>query len=73
MVIHEEIRSQNRATLEAIGALRLALERRLDTMSAGMRDRTTSFELALRDLGVSVEQHSLDRRELTDKIDPHSA
>ena len=87
LVLFEEIRSQNRATIEAVEASRLAGElnfgrleqelrsrlldvetalRRIDSESRG---RDSSLELAVRDIKVSVQQNSVDIRELSGRLE----
>jgi hypothetical protein len=107
-VILEEIRSQNRATIEAVEVNRETLERRTDqleeTLTARMddlgtgltarmddlergltarldalekalsrvdqesRSRDASLDVAIRELKVSVQQNSVDLRELATKV-----
>ena len=90
VVILEEIRSQNRATIEAVGASRVALEGRFDALDAEVRarfalvegairslgertgaleSRNALLELALRELKVSVQQNSVDIRDLAGKVE----
>ena len=66
-VILEEIRSQNRSTIEAVEAARAALEQRIDRLDHETRARDGVLELAarqnnleLRELRSSVQLNSLD-------------
>jgi hypothetical protein len=52
-VILEEMRSQNRATIEHVELIRTSLEQRIDRLEAGTRD--ASLELAIRALTRQVD------------------
>lgn len=96
-VILEEIRSQNRATIEAVEVSREVLERRMGDLEGSLttrmddleraltarmdalekalagvdqesRSRDASLEVAVRELKVSVQQNSVDLRELATKV-----
>lgn len=108
LVILEDIRSQSRATLEAVESSRLALEgrfgvseqktesrftvveaairsigegvaslesrlgaleRRFDLLDQESRSRDTSLEMAIRELKVSVQQNSVDIRDLAGRVE----
>ncbi|HEY8148603.1 MAG TPA: hypothetical protein VIK51_06835 [Vicinamibacteria bacterium] len=62
-VILEDIRSQNRATIEAVEATRAALEERIDRVDRESRERDLVLEAAVRDLRKTVEQNSADIRQ----------
>jgi hypothetical protein len=61
-VILEDIRSQNRATMEALQATRAALEEKLDQVDRGSKARDAVLEAAVR-------QNSKDIRVLTTRVD----
>lgn len=63
-VILEDIRSQNRSTIEAVLAFRSALETRLDRIDAESRDRDTTLARAFADLRQEVGRQSTDLTEL---------
>ena len=80
LIILEDIRSQNRAILEAVEASRTALEGRLDLaalradvilfqgrfeqLDQDSRSRDPCLEVAIQDLKVSVQQKGVDIRNL---------
>lgn len=75
-VIFEEIRSQNRSTIEAVEAARVALEQRVDRLDQETRSRDGVLELAIRqnsadirELKSSVHENSVDLRSLAAKVD----
>jgi hypothetical protein len=97
-VILEEIRSQNRTTIEAVEVNRETLERQMGDLKGSLatrmddlekaltirmnalekalarvdqesRSRDASLEVAVRDLKVSVQQNSVDIRELAAKVE----
>lgn len=55
-IILEEIRSQNRATIEAVEASRVALEQRIDRLEHETRTRDAALEMAIRELRLDVRQ-----------------
>jgi hypothetical protein len=65
----EDMRSQNRATIEAVEATRLALEQRIERIDQDARARDAMLEVAIRDLKVSVQQNSLDLRDLGGRVE----
>jgi hypothetical protein len=65
----EDMRSQNRATIEAVEVSRQALERRIDRLQQETSSRDALLEVAVRDLKVSVQQNSLDIRDLSGKVE----
>ena len=60
-IILEEMRSQNRATLEAVETARAALEERIDRLDRESRDRDIALEAALR---VDVQKNSTHTKQL---------
>jgi hypothetical protein len=63
-IILEEIRSQNRATIEAVEVSREALERRIDRLEQETRVRDGMHEMAIRELKLEVRQLQADMRTL---------
>ena len=63
-VILEDIRSQNRSTLEAVEAFRQSIEERIDRLDHDGRDRDGLLALAVTDLRQEVRQHTTDLTEL---------
>jgi hypothetical protein len=63
-VILEEMRSENRATLEAVLAFRSALEARLDRVDQESRGRDETLSLAISDIQGQLRLHSSDLTEL---------
>jgi putative heme degradation protein len=63
-IVLEEIRSQNRATIEAVEAARVALEQRLDRLEHETRTRDAALEMAIRELRLDVRQVQGDVRVL---------
>lgn len=79
VIILEDVRSQNRATIEAVEASREALERRLDRVDAESRSRDASLELLIRDLRMdvrelkgTVQQNGVEIRELKVHVQQNS-
>lgn len=68
-VILEEIRSQNRATIEAVEASRTALEQRIDRLEHETRTRDAALEMAIRELRLDVRQLQGDVRGLAAKVE----
>lgn len=68
-VILEDMRSQNRMTIEAVEASRLVLEQRIERLDQETRARDASLELAVRNLHVSVQQNTVDIRDLSGKVE----
>jgi chromosome segregation ATPase len=64
LVILEDIRSQNRSTLEAVEASRVALEGRLDVLDAEVRARFAVVEAAVRNLGQDTRELKQESRDL---------
>jgi chromosome segregation ATPase len=70
-IILEEIRSQNRATIEAVEVTRevlegrmVGLQERIDRLELDTRVRDAALETMIRELKVSVQQNSADIRQL---------
>ena len=63
-IILEEIRSQNRATIEAVEASRTALELRIERLERETSGRDAAMEMAIRELRLTVQQNSADIRAL---------
>jgi hypothetical protein len=63
-VILEEIRSQNRATIESVEASRAALEQRIERLERDTSARDGVLEMAVRELKVTVQQNGIDIRGL---------
>jgi uncharacterized coiled-coil DUF342 family protein len=63
-IILEEIRSQNRATIEAVEVSREALERRIERLEQETRARDGMHEMAIRELKLEVRQLQGDLRSL---------
>ncbi len=68
-VILEEIRSQNRATIEAVEASRTALEERIERLERDTSARFQGVEMAIRELRVDVRQLQGDVHGLEAKVD----
>ena len=56
-IIVEEIRSQNRATIGAVEASRMALEERIDRLDHESRARDTTLEMAIRELRLQIQEN----------------
>ena len=65
-VILEEMRSQNRATLEAIEAFRGWLEERVERLDRERRERDGALLLAITDLRREVRQSTRGRERRED-------
>lgn len=68
-VIREEIRSQNRATIEAVEASRAALEQRIERLERDSSSRFQGLEMAVRELRLDARQLQADMRSLDVKVD----
>jgi len=69
VMILEEMRSQNRATIEAVEASRVALAQRIDRLERDSKDRSTILELAVRELRHDVQQLQCDVRGFAEKVE----
>ena len=63
-VILEDIRSQNRTTMEAVEAFRQSIEERIDRLDGDSKDRDGLLALAITDLRREVRQQGSDLTEL---------
>ena len=63
-VILEDIRSQNRSTMEAVEAFRQSIEERIDRLDGDSKDRDGLLALAITDLRREVRQQGSDLTEL---------
>lgn len=68
-IILEEIRSQNRATIEAVQASHAALERRIERLEQDTSKRDGMMEMAIRELRLDVRQLQADVSGLGVKVD----
>ncbi len=68
-VILEEIRSQNRPTIEAVEASRTALEQRIERLEGETGTRFHVVDMALRELRIEIRQLQGDVRGLEAKVD----
>jgi hypothetical protein len=67
-VILEDIRSQNRATIEALQATRAALEEKIDQVDRSSQARDAVLEAAVRQNSKDIRQNSEDIRKNSDHI-----
>lgn len=65
----EDMRSQNRLTIEAVESTRTALERRIDEVDRESRSRDAVLEMAVREVKVSLQQVSVDVRDLSARVE----
>jgi chromosome segregation ATPase len=63
-VLLEDMRSQNRITIEAVEATRRALTERIDRLDEDTRARDAVLELAIRELRATVQENTTDIRAL---------
>ena len=68
-VILEDIRSQNRATIEALQATRAALEEKIDQVDRNRQARDAVLEAAVRQNSKDILENSEDIRLLTTRVD----
>src|SRR5260221_7381653 len=64
-VILEEMRSQNRATIEAVEKIRVSVEQRMDRFEHDTVDRFTVLEAAVRQNSADSRKNSDDLRQNT--------
>ena len=57
-VLLEDMRSQNRLTIEAVETTRLALTERIDRLDEDTRGRDAVLELAIRELRATVQENT---------------
>ncbi|MCM2258606.1 MAG: hypothetical protein NDJ94_23490 [Vicinamibacteria bacterium] len=62
-MILEEMRSQNRLTIEAVEATRVVLEGRLDRIERESRDRDGLLGLAIGELRTTMERNDRESRD----------
>jgi|SRR4051812_4834412 len=67
-VILEEIRSQNRATIEAVEAARVALEAKIDQVDRDGRARDAVLEAEVRQNSADIRQNNADIRQNSEDI-----
>lgn len=68
-VVLEEMRSQNRATIEAVEASRVVLEQRIERIGQESRSRDATLELAIRELRLDLQQLRGNVRGLVTKVE----
>src|SRR5438552_7591776 len=71
-VILEDIRSQNRATMEALQATRAALEEKIDQVDRNSQARDAVLEAAVRQNSKDIRTNSDDIRKNTEDIRKNS-
>jgi hypothetical protein len=71
-VILEEMRSQNRATIEAVEASRVTVDQRIDRFERATGERFTVLEAAVRQNSADIRQNSEDIRQNTAGIRKNS-
>ena len=72
-VILEEMRSQNRATIEAVEKIRVSVEQRIDRFEHDTVDRFTVLEAAVRQNSADIRKNSDDLRKNSDDIRQNTA
>ena len=72
-IILEEIRSQNRATIEAIEATRVALEAKIDDVDRGSKARDAVLEAAVRQNSADIRKNSVEIQQNSVDIQKHGA
>src|SRR6266540_1939005 len=65
-IILEEIRSQNRVTIEAIEATRVALEAKIDQVDRNSKARDSVLEAAVRQNSADIKANGTDLRKNSD-------
>lgn len=71
-VILEDIRSQNRATMEALQATRAALEEKIDQVDRNSQARDAVLEVAVRQNSKDIRKNSEDIRKNSEDIRKNS-
>jgi hypothetical protein len=71
-VILEEMRAQNRATIEAVEAIGVTVEQRIDRFERATQDRFTVLEVAVRQNSADIRKNSDDIRQNTADIRQNS-
>jgi hypothetical protein len=67
-VLLEEMRAQNRATIEAVEASRVALEGKIDSLARETGSRLTVLETAVRQNSRDIKKNSEDIRKNSEDI-----
>jgi hypothetical protein len=71
-VLIEEMRAQNRATVEAVEASRVVLESKIDSLARETGGRLTVLEAAVRQNSRDIKQNSADIRKNSEDIRKNS-
>jgi methyl-accepting chemotaxis protein len=71
-VLLEEMRAQNRATIEAVEASRVALEGKIDSLAGETGGRLTALEGAVRQNSRDIKTNSKDIRKNSEDIRTNS-
>ena len=72
-VLLEEMRSQNRATIEAVEAIRVTVDQRFDRFESATQDRFTVLEAAVRQNSTDIRQNGADIRQNSADIRQNTA
>ena len=72
-VILEEMRAQNRATIEAVETIRVTVEQRIDRFERDTQGRFTVLETAVRQNSADIRQNSADILKNSEDIRQNSA
>jgi len=68
-VLIEEMRAQNRATIEAVEATRVSLEVKIDALARETGGRLTVLEAAVRQNSTDIRKNSEDIRVLAERVE----
>jgi len=71
-VLIEEMRAQNRATIEAVEATRVSLEVKIDALARETGGRLTVLEAAVRQNSTDIRKNSTDIRKNSEDIRKNS-
>ena len=71
-VIVEEMRAQNRATIEAVETIRVKVEQRIDRFERETQSRFTVLEAVVRQNSADIRQNSQDIRKNSEDIRKNS-
>jgi len=71
-VLLEEMRAQNRATIEAVEASRVALEGKIDSLAGETGGRLTVLEAAVRQNSADIKKNSEDIKKNSEDIKKNS-
>ena len=69
-VILEEMRAQNRATIEAVEATRVAVEEKIDSLARETGGRLTVLEAAVRQNSADIRKNCEGINVLTERVGP---